>query len=100
MTEDNNIIDVTICPQEENCIGELKLPGMLEMAKNLMRDGGKIVDNALKGNKTLVSDETRENRWATCKACPFLQGDRCTKCGCFMKVKVAFHTSKCPEGKW
>ena len=99
MSEENDIIDVTICPQEE-CAEELKMPGMLDMAKNLMRDGGNIVSNALQGNKTLVDDTTREARWATCQTCPFLQKDRCTKCGCFMKVKVAFKTSQCPEGKW
>lgn len=100
MTEENNIIDATICPEEEQCVEELKLPGMLDMAKNLMRDGGKIVSNALQGNSTLVDDETRETRWSTCQSCPFLLNDRCTKCGCFMKVKVAFKTSVCPEGKW
>lgn len=100
MTEDNNIIDVTICPQEENCVGELEMPGVLDMAKNFIRDGSKIVGNALKGNNTLVTDEVRETRWSICQSCPFLQKDRCTKCGCFMKVKVAFQTSNCPEGKW
>lgn len=100
MTDKNDIIDVTICPQEEDCVEELKMPGMLEMAKNLIRDGGNIVTNALAGNSTLVSDEVRTNRWDICQSCPFLQNDRCVSCGCFMKVKVAFHTSKCPEGKW
>jgi hypothetical protein len=89
-----------ICPQEETCVEELKMPGMLEMAKNLMNDGSKIVSNALKGNSTLVSEELRNSRWSICQACPFLTNDRCTKCGCFMKVKVAFQTSKCPESKW
>lgn len=100
MTEENNINDSTVCPEEEKCVEELKLPGMLDMAKNLMRDGTNIVTNALIGNKTLVEDSVREARWSTCRGCPKLLNDRCTECGCFMKVKVAFQTSTCPIGKW
>lgn len=99
MTDNNEIIDVTICPEEE-CAEELKLPGMLDMAKNLMKDGTKIVSNALSGNKTLVDDTTREHRWSICQSCPKLLDNRCTECGCFMKVKVAFVSSKCPIDKW
>lgn len=101
MTDENNMIDVTICAEEENCAEELKLPGMLDMAKNLMRDGAKIASNALSGNKSLVDDDVRESRLSICRACPkFTPQERCTECGCFMKVKSAFATSKCPLGKW
>lgn len=100
MEKENKIIDVELCPQEEACAEELKLPGMLDMAKNLMRDGGNILSNAVKGNNTLASDEVRNQRWSTCQECPLLLNNRCTECGCFMKVKVAFLTSKCPIGKW
>lgn len=90
-----------ICPQEETCAEELKLPGMLDMAKNLMKDGAKIATNALSGNSTLVEDSVREFRLATCRACPkFTPEERCVECGCFMKVKAAFVTSKCPLEKW
>lgn len=92
--------DEQICPEETPCVDELKLPGMLDMAKNLIRDGTSIASNALKGNATLVDDVIREQRWSTCESCPRLQNDRCLECGCFMKVKVAFVTSKCPLEKW
>lgn len=92
---------LNVCPEEVNdCVDTKQHPGLLEMAKNLLEDGTKIVTNAVQGNSTLVSDDVRINRWSTCQTCPFLLNDRCTKCGCFMKVKVAFQTSKCPEGKW
>lgn len=100
MSDENNIIDVTICPEEECLPTEESMPGIMELAKNFMHDGGNIISNALKGNSTLVSDEIRNSRWSTCLDCPFLQENRCSKCGCFMKVKVAFQTSKCPVGKW
>lgn len=99
MIDDSNIIDVTICP-EEDCVSPEDMPTAMEMAKNLFKDGKNILSNAMKGGTTLLPDEERERRWAVCQGCPFLQKDRCTKCGCFMKVKVAFHTSKCPENKW
>ena len=92
-------MDDEICPQED-CIGEKDMPTALEMMKNLANSGKDIVTNALKGHSTLASDELRAHRWAICQACPFLQADRCTSCGCFMKVKVAFQATKCPEGKW
>jgi len=88
-----------ICPQED-CVPKEDLPSAIEMAKNLMRDGTKIVSNALSGNKTLVEDNIRNTRWAICQQCPKLLNDRCVECGCFMKVKVAFQTSVCPLGKW
>jgi hypothetical protein len=94
-------IEEGICPQEEDCVDELQLPGMMDMAKNLMRDGAKIVNNAVTGNRTLVEDSIREHRLSICGACPkFTPEGRCTECGCFMKVKTAFVTSNCPLEKW
>ena len=89
-----------ICPEETPCVPTEELPSMIQMAKNLASDGAKIVKNAIQGNKTLVDDSVREQRWTICQGCPRLQNDRCLECGCFMKVKVAFQTSVCPLGKW
>lgn len=91
--------EMGICPQED-CVPKEELPSIMEMAKNLASDGAKIIKNAAQGNKTLVADEVRQSRWSTCQSCPKLQNDRCVECGCFMKVKVAFVTSKCPIGNW
>jgi hypothetical protein len=99
--QDNNIIDVQVCPDDVPCVEVTdELPSAMEMAKNLMRDGTTILKGALGGNKTLADDSLREHRWAICEACPMLQNNRCTKCGCFMKVKVAFAATKCPLKKW
>lgn len=89
-----------ICPEETPCVDTKQMPNVLDMAKNLMSDSTKIIKNALKGNTTLIDDQTRELRWNTCQSCEFLANDRCSKCGCFMKVKVAFVSSKCPVDKW
>ena len=47
-----------------------------------------------------------DERLAICQACPFLQNNHCTKCGCpcveqnRLITKLALATEKCPEGKW
>jgi len=47
-----------------------------------------------------------DERLAICQACPFLQNNHCTKCGCAcveqnrLINKLALATEKCPEGKW
>jgi hypothetical protein len=41
------------------------------------------------------------DRIKLCKGCKFLTPSfRCTKCGCFMKVKTQVTHAKCPMGKW
>ena len=89
-----------ICPENVECVDKNTLPSTVQMVKNLLNDGSKIVKNAIEGNKSLVDDDIRVFRWTTCQQCPRLQNDRCLECGCFMKVKVAFSTSVCPIGKW
>ena len=47
-----------------------------------------------------------DERLAICQACPFLQNDHCTQCGCAcveqnrLINKLALATEKCPERKW
>ena len=48
-----------------------------------------------------VSKEIEKKRFDHCKSCTFLRDlNRCTKCGCFMKMKVKFKKAKCPIGIW
>lgn len=40
-------------------------------------------------------------RLAICASCPFLvKGKKCSKCGCFVRLKAKFKSCHCPEGKW
>ena len=50
----------------------------------------------------IIHDEAILNmRWDLCSSCEFLtESNKCTKCGCFMKVKHKFGFAKCPVGKW
>lgn len=52
-----------------------------------------------------VSVEVREERYNTCKQCPFFIEDskRCSECGCFMEAKTwvgGDPDTLCPKQKW
>ena len=70
-----------------------------KMAKGLLKTAGQ----ALRRGK--VSAEIREERYDTCKACPFFVEDskRCSDCGCFMEAKTwvgGDPNALCPKQKW
>lgn len=76
-----------------------KMPSKTTMFKTF---AGAIKDEGmamLRGDNP-VSKEDYVSRVDICNSCEFLQGDRCTKCGCFIKVKAAMRTQNCPIGKW
>ena len=69
------------------------------MAKGLLKSAGQ----AMRYGK--VSAEIREERYDTCKACPFFIEDskRCSECGCFMEAKTWIGGDPdmlCPKQKW
>jgi len=73
--------------------------GLGRMASGLV----KTTASAIRHGK--VSKEIREERYDTCKACPFFVEDskRCSDCGCFMEAKtwVAGNPEQlCPQKKW
>ena len=47
-----------------------------------------------------LSSEEERKRFDICLSCQYYESGRCSQCGCFMKVKVKFSTSKCPVGLW
>ena len=70
-----------------------------QMAKGLLRTAGQAIANGK------VSEEVRNERYATCKACPAFLADskRCSECGCFMEAKTWVGGNKdllCPLKKW
>ena len=49
----------------------------------------------------IYDEDILKMRWDLCSSCEFLtESNRCTQCGCFMKVKHKFSIAKCPVGKW
>jgi len=74
-------------------------PGVGKMASGLLRTAGQ----AMRHGK--VSAEIREERYDTCKACPFFDAEskRCNDCGCFMEAKTwvgGDPNMLCPQKKW
>ena len=60
------------------------------------------MSNRLK-NVMLHDQEVIDKRWDICKGCEFLtEKNKCTHCGCYMKVKTRVATARCPLNppKW
>jgi len=57
--------------------------------------------NIKSGFKHVSYDEYKE-RLMVCQGCPFLnyKEDRCTDCGCYVKVKARLKVEDCPQGYW
>lgn len=53
-------------------------------------------------NQPRSDSELIEDRLAICNECPHLNKKytKCTKCGCFMKLKSTLKQASCPIGKW
>lgn len=69
------------------------------MAKGLISTAAQAVTHGK------VSPEIREERYDTCKSCPFFveESKRCSECGCFMEAKTwvgGDPNQLCPKQKW
>lgn len=73
-----------------------EMPSVPQMARNLARDGIKWILSGME----MASSEVVAQRLSLCKACEFYIGERCSRCGCQMRVKTTLATSSCPVGKW
>lgn len=81
---------------------ENKYPSPLEMAKNLVSEVATNVSSMLDGNDLETTPENANKRLDICLSCEFFDHtqERCTKCGCFMKLKAKLLAAKCPLEKW
>ena len=48
----------------------------------------------------LVDKDQHTERYSICKSCEHLSKGRCSKCGCFMKLKSKFEAMSCPINLW
>ena len=80
------------------CRNNQKLPGKMEMAKNL----AKATKEHVKSGLAQAENDLQKKRLEICQGCEFYipEQDRCGKCGCYLKSKSAWKSSKCPIGKW
>jgi len=77
-------------------------PSVGQMAKNIGNDIVKNVKSVVSGNSLNADQQEATKRKNICNGCEFFnkQQDRCTKCGCYLAVKVYLKASNCPIGKW
>jgi len=76
-----------------------QMPSVGKMAKGFMKTAGQALANGK------VTREVRDERYATCEACPMFnpESKRCRECGCFMQAKTWIAGDKkmlCPLDKW
>mgnify|MGYP003331987218 CR=1 FL=1 len=104
---------VSAWPQERNVAGpgmegkavkpREKEPTVKASIAKMASGLGKVAMQGIKNGK--VSVEVREERYDTCKACPFFNADskRCSDCGCYMELKTWVGGDPdllCPQKKW
>jgi protein-arginine kinase activator protein McsA len=77
-------------------------PSLASMGVNLAKDVVNTVKSGIAGQGIQVDEAESNKRKQICDKCEFFntQQQRCTKCGCFMAVKVYLKASHCPVGKW
>ena len=52
------------------------------------------------GRELKVSDEEYAARLDVCRTCDYLNEGTCDACGCYVELRAAARTGKCPYGKW
>lgn len=74
--------------------------GLLDAAVNAAYAAGRVVIAFKNGDPVIADDPTHERRLMLCRDCEFIDGNKCTACGCHTIAKTRLATEKCPEGKW
>ncbi len=77
---------------------------MPSLAAQAMNVAGAVVSEAaaIVKSEPPVPPEEAQRRYAICEQCDCFNvvDARCSKCGCYMRVKTAFRSATCPDGKW
>ena len=81
-------------PIEECCP---PLPSAAQQAKNFIGEAGRFIASGF----VFAEKELVAKRVQICDDCQYLIGrERCSLCGCFMKLKAKLGSSSCPAKKW
>ena len=72
------------------------VPVSIDTAKNLTKAGRDIF------LRRFVPNDVKQIRMDICMVCPSSEhtSNRCTECGCQMRVKASLRSSECPLKKW
>lgn len=78
---------------------ELPVPSLATQAKGFIKSAAHVAASALRGNPIAATPAVVDFRRTTCEACPRfnLSTERCSLCGCPLKIKPWFAAAKCPD---
>lgn len=70
--------------------------------KNLFCSVKNIVTDASNGEQVMINESVYNSRLEICMKCPYISEDKtaCIQCGCIVKLKAKFKSSKCPKNYW
>lgn len=77
-----------------------QFPSIFQQTRNFAIESWKASKKLMSGGGILAPAEIAFERYNICQKCPFLENNRCKKCGCFMQAKTHIATSECPINKW
>lgn len=59
-----------------------------------------LIEEQLRMEIDLASQQIAKKRTEICETCPFRVGDTCGKCGCYYKFRANLSNKTCPSGYW
>lgn len=70
--------------------------------RNLFYSVKNIVTDASNGEQVMINESVYNSRLEICMKCPYISEDKtaCIQCGCIVKLKAKFKSSKCPKNYW
>ena len=83
------------------CCGRYtKMPSIPQQTKNLVLSVANVLSYAITTGQVKAEARVIGMRVEQCNKCRYLEGTRCTVCGCFIAMKAGFKAESCPMRKW
>jgi len=73
-----------------------KIPNPITALKAACR----VVRAKVRGEAVLLDQASVDERLRVCRGCEFYDDGQCTVCACFVELKAALVTERCPKHKW
>ena len=80
----------------------LQMPSVGVQMQNAAGAVGRTLKAAVMGERVKAPEDVIKSRQDICAGCEFLdkEKNKCSKCGCYYKVKITLAQEKCPIDKW
>jgi len=77
-----------------------QMPHFAKQVENAASAAGRVMTNAVTGQRILVDSKVRKKRLEICQACDRCDGSRCSECGCYVAAKTTLTSEECPLNQW